>query len=134
MVNDAALAYMRKAKLLDAAIECLARYRHFSRNADWEAHLDRIEPTKMTGTARAPLIATEAAVWGCVVEHAHLQGTTIVREGVPQFRGENHALCRVHMERHYATMVGHSDDHRRAIEAPASSFRCAVSKHAPFNR
>ena len=59
VVNDAALAYMRKAKLPDAAI---------------------------------------------------------VSDYAPQFRCDNHALCWVHMERQYAKMIGHSDDHRLAIE------------------
>ena len=125
MVNDAALAYMRKAKLPDAAVECLARHRtrRFASEADWTAHLDLIGLEKLSTNTKARIIATEAAIWGRVVDLGHLVNAVIVSDGAGQFNLGKHALCWVHMERHFVKMVAHSDDHLSAIEWVRSEIR-----------
>ncbi|MGA8771701.1 MAG: transposase [Rhodomicrobium sp.] len=100
VINDAALAYMREHKLPQATI---ARFgdaeQRFAGRAAFMAHLKKLGLTDLTVRPDPVQIATEAALWGSIVDQSFLKDAVIVSDGAGQFRIAEHALCWVHAER-----------------------------------
>ena len=101
VVNDAALAYMRKHALAGSTIARLAEHsgKQFADPAAWQAHLERLGITALTVTPDPVQIATEGALWGSIHAHEFLRDTVIVSDDAGQFAVGQHALCWVHAER-----------------------------------
>jgi hypothetical protein len=115
-INDDALAYMRERALSAALIRRLAEHpdRHFADQPAWQAHLDRLGITALTGTLDPALIATEGALWGSLKAHGFLKQTVIVSDDAGQFNIGTHALCWIHAERHVHKLTGFNDHDRAA--------------------
>ena len=101
VVNDAALAYMRSRALAGPAVAALASdaKTRFADPAAWQAHLERLDITRLTTTPDPVRIATEGALWGSIQAHGLLRETVIVSDDAGQFAVGTHALCWVHAER-----------------------------------
>jgi hypothetical protein len=100
VINDAALAYMRKLKLPQATIALFAGAEQ--RFAGREAFMEHLDKLGLTGLKLRPdpvQIATGAALWGCIAEQGFLEDTVILSDGAGQFKIAEHALCWVHAER-----------------------------------
>ncbi len=100
VINDAALAYMREHKLPQATIAHFgnAEQRFADRKA-FMAHLQTLGLMDLKVKPDPFQIATEAALWGSIVEQGLLDGVVIVSDGAGQFKIAEHALCWVHAER-----------------------------------
>ncbi len=100
VINDAALAYMREHKLPLATIAHFgnAEQRFADRKA-FMAHLQTLGLMDLKVQPDPVQIATEAALWGSIVEQGLLDGVVIVSDGAGQFKIAEHALCWVHAER-----------------------------------
>jgi hypothetical protein len=100
VINQAALAYMREHKLPQATI---ARFgdagQRFADREAFMAHLQKLGFTDLTVLPNPIQIATEAALWGSIVDQGLLKDAVIVSDGAGQFRIAEHALCWVHAER-----------------------------------
>ena len=100
VINEAALAYMREHKLPQATI---ARFgdaeQRFAGRKAFMAHLQKLGLTGLTVQPNPIQIATEAALWGSIVDQGLLKDAVIVSDGAGQFRIAEHALCWVHAER-----------------------------------
>jgi len=100
VINEAALAYMREHKLPQATI---ARFgeagQRFADREAFMAHLQKLGLTDLTVLPNPIQIATEAALWGSIVDQGLLKDAVIVSDGAGQFRIAEHALCWVHAER-----------------------------------
>jgi len=100
VINEAALAYMREHKLPQATI---ARFgsakRRFGGRKAFMAYLKRLGLAGLEVKPDPVQIATEAALWGSIMEQGLLDGTVIVSDGAGQFKIAEHALCWVHAER-----------------------------------
>jgi hypothetical protein len=100
VINEAALAYMREHKLPQATI---ARFgeagQRFAGREAFMAHLQKLGLTGLTVLPNPIQIATEAALWGSIVDQGLLKDAVIVSDGAGQFRIAEHALCWVHAER-----------------------------------
>jgi hypothetical protein len=100
VINEAALAYMREHKLPQATI---ARFgeagQRFAGREAFMAHLQSLGLTDLTVLPNPIQIATEAALWGSIVDQGLLKDAVIVSDGAGQFRIAEHALCWVHAER-----------------------------------
>jgi len=101
VINDAALAYMRSRALAGPVIAALASDANtrFADPAAWQAHLERLDITRLTTTPDLVRIATEGALWGSIQAHGLLRETVIVSDDAGQFAVGTHALCWVHAER-----------------------------------
>jgi Transposase IS66 family len=101
VINDAALAYMRKHALSGSVITRLAEHpdKQFADPAAWQAHLDRLGITALTVTPDPVQVATEGALWGSVHAHEFLRQGVVVSDDAGQFNVGRHALCWVHAER-----------------------------------
>ena len=101
VVNDAALAYMRSRALAGPAVAALASdaKTRFADPAAWQAHLERLDITRLTTTPDPVRIATEGALWGSIQAHGLLRETVIASDDAGQFAVGTHALCWVHAER-----------------------------------
>ena len=66
VINDAALAYMRRRALSHTPIELLAAHERkcFADAADWRAHLERLGIAALKVQPNPVKIATEGALWG----------------------------------------------------------------------
>jgi hypothetical protein len=118
VVNDAALAYMRVRNLagpLIARLETCAT-RRFADDAAWTAHLDRLGLGGRAVTPDPVRIATEAALWGSVLDHGFLADAVIVSDDAGQFNVGHHALCWVHAERLIHKLDTFTDRQRQAVE------------------
>jgi len=95
VINDEALAYMRKRALSAALIGLLANHpdRVFADHQAWQAHLDRLGISALTGTIDPNMIATEGALWGSIKAHGFLDNAVIVSDDAGQFNISHHALC-----------------------------------------
>ncbi len=71
VVNDAALAYMRRRALAGPVIGRLAAHpdRTFADAAAWQAHLQQLGVAALEVTPDPVRIATEGALWGSVTAH-----------------------------------------------------------------
>jgi hypothetical protein len=106
LVNDAALAYMRKRHLAGpvvARLQGAANHdhegRHFADEAAWMAHLDALGITDLEVQPDPVKIATEGALWGSITGHGLIAGSVILSDDAGQFNVGHHALCWVHAER-----------------------------------
>ena len=101
VVNDAALAYMRRRGVPLAAIERLAAHpaRRFADETAWREHLRALDWPTRAHQLDPVRLATEGAVWGSIQEHGLLPDTVIVSDDAGQFDVGLHALCWVHAER-----------------------------------
>src|SRR5688572_15901183 len=116
VINDAALAYMRRRKLAGPTIALLAAHvdKHFSDRMAWQAHLDRLALVPLEVTRDPFQVATEGAVWGSIKAHALLRDTVIVSDDAGQFAVSTHALCWVHAERLVHELDTFTEDQRSA--------------------
>jgi len=116
VINDEALAYMRKRALSAALIGLLANHpdRVFADHQAWQAHLDRLGIAALTGTIDPNMVATEGALWGSIKAHGFLDNTVIVSDDAGQFNISRHALCWVHSERLVHKLVAFNDRDRAA--------------------
>jgi hypothetical protein len=101
VVNEAALAYMRRRALPAHAIARLAGHpqKHFLGARSWHRHLDRLGISRLKHSLEPVRLASEGAVWGSIVSHGLLPDTVIVSDDAGQFEVGRHALCWVHAER-----------------------------------
>lgn len=118
VVNDAALAYMRRRKLAGPSIRRLAAHqsKRFCDEEAWRVHLARLGIIERNVEADPVTIASEGALWGSVVEHGFLHDAVILSDDAGQFNVGHHALCWVHAERLIHKLDGFNDLHRKAIE------------------
>jgi Transposase IS66 family len=124
VVNDEALAYMRKRALAAPVITRLAEHpdRSFADQAAWNAHLEKLGITGLKVTPDPVTIATEAALWGSIKAHGFLPETVIVSDDAGQFNVGNHGLCWVHAER----LVHKLDAFTDADRAAQAATRAAI--------
>lgn len=101
LVNDAALAYMRRRNLAGPVIARLAgaEQHHFADQAAWSGHLKALGITALEVQPDPVKIATEGALWGSITGHGLLAGGVILSDDAGQFNVGEHALCWVHAER-----------------------------------
>jgi hypothetical protein len=118
VVNEAALAYMRKRNLAGPVIAQLAAHpdKSFADATAWRAHLTALGIDTLEVTPDPVTIATEGALWGAICQHGLLKNTVIVSDDAGQFRVGEHALCWVHAERLVHKLVPATAEQRRAIE------------------
>ena len=118
VINDAALAYMRRHSLAGSVVAKLARHqsRCFADEVAWRAHLKRLGIAALHGPPEAARIATEGALWGSVTDHGLLTGAVIISDGAGQFNVGHHARCWVHAERLIHCLIGFTDGQRAALE------------------
>jgi Transposase IS66 family len=118
VVNDAALAYMRKRNLAGSLIARLeaSETRCFADDAAWTAHLDRLGVSGLAVNPDPVRIATEGALWGSVLDHRFLADAVIVSDDAGQFNVGRHALCWVHAERLIHKLDTFTDRQRQAVE------------------
>ncbi len=118
VINDAALAYMRRHNLAAPVIAKLARHqsRRCADEAAWRAHLKRRGIGPARGLTEAARIATEGALWGSITDHGLLAGAVIVSDGAGQFNVGHHARCWVHAERLIHCLIGFTEAQRAALE------------------
>ncbi len=118
VINDAALAYMRKHGLAGPVIGALAAHpaRRFADQAAWRAHLEALGLDRLAVTPDPVKLATEAALWGSVCAHSLLVDAVIVSDEAGQFRVGRHALCWVHAERLVHKLIPRNERQRRAVE------------------
>jgi len=123
VINGAALAYMRRHALAGPVIDLLARHetRRFADQDAWRAHLERLAIDRLAidrpgVKPKAVKIATEAALWGSVVDHGFLKDAVILSDDAGQFNVGRHALCWVHAERLIHKLDAFTDRHRVALE------------------
>ena len=118
VVNDDALAYMRKRNLAGPLIARLeaSETRRFADDAAWTAHLDRLGLSGLAVNPDPVRIATEGALWGSVLDHRFLADTVIVSDDAGQFNVGRHALCWVHAERLIHKLDTFTNRQRQAVE------------------
>ena len=124
LINDAAVAYMRKRDLPDTVINQLNAHQQtaFDDRTSWMAHLDAlgIMGGGIAGGKVNPdpvRIATEGALWGSISAQGLLDDTVIVSDGAGQFNIGQHALCWVHAERLVHKLDAFTEDRRVAKAA-----------------
>ncbi len=116
VLNNAAYAYMRDHDLPEMLITHLAARaeRHFTTQAAWLAHLDRLAFTALNTTPDPVRVATEGALWGSVQAHRFLCDAVVLSDDAGQFAIGNHALCWVHAERLVHKLATFTNKHRAA--------------------
>ena len=118
LVDEAALAHMRRLNMAAPLIEALAAHpvKRFAGEAAWTAHLKALRLDQYERLPDPVKIATEAALWGAVKDQGLLAGTVIVSDGARQFCVADHALCWVHAERLIYKLQPANPAHRQAVE------------------
>lgn len=118
VVNDAALAMMRRLAMAAPLVARLARRRsrRFADEAAWLAHLKALGFDRLKVTPDPVKVATEGALWGALCEQGLLEGTVIVSDGARQFGVGDHALCWVHAERLVYKLQPTNPADRRAVD------------------
>lgn len=118
MINGAALDYMRQRNLAGPVIARLAQAeaRRFADEDAWAVHLERLGLTALKVHPDPVKIATEAALWGSVLDHGFLKNAVILSDDAGQFNVGCHALCWVHAERLIHKLTGFSAWQRQALE------------------
>jgi hypothetical protein len=116
VVNDAALAYMRRRTLAGPLIGQLAAHpdRQFPDLAAWQRHLAELGIQSLPTTPDPVTIATEGALWGSILAHGFLRATVVLSDDAGQFNVGEHALCWVHAERLVHKLDAFTDRHRSA--------------------
>ena len=117
-VNAVALAYMRAGNLAHGVIDALAgaNVLAFSSHDEWIAHLRALGVTELRAAPDPVRVASEAAMWGAIVEQGLLGQAVIVSDDAGQFRVGEHALCWVHAERLIHKLVPANDRQLSAVE------------------
>jgi hypothetical protein len=117
VINDAALAYMRRRNLAGPLIARLrtAETKRFADGAAWTDHLDRLGLSGLTVTPDPVRIATEGALWGSIGDHRFLGDAVILSDDAGQFNVGDHALCWVHAERLIHKLDTFNDAQRQAV-------------------
>jgi len=100
-INAEALAYLRDRALSGPVIRLLAEAddKHFSDQAAWQAHLDRLGISALKVSPDPVRVTTEGALWGSIKAHGLLPDTVIVSDDAGQFKVGQHGLCWIHAER-----------------------------------
>jgi hypothetical protein len=118
-INAAAIAAMRKANLPHDVIDRLAGHpsRVFGSHAAFISHLQALGLTELRVAPDDPVRgASEAGLWGAIIDQGLLSQAVIVSDDAGQFRVGDHALCWVHAERLIHKLVPANDRQRNAIE------------------
>jgi hypothetical protein len=119
VVNDDALAYMRRRNLSQAVIGRLANHQAAKRFTDaghWRAHLEALVIDQLKLHPDPVRIATEGALYGSVTAHGLLREAVILSDDAGQF---NSAIMRCAGSRAWRLihkLVGFNDGQRQAIE------------------
>jgi hypothetical protein len=118
VVDEAALAYMRRHHLAGPVIDRLASHpqRSFPDRQAWAAHLEVLGITALEVTPDPVKIATQGAMWGAIRQHGLLGDTVVVSDDAGQFRVGTHALCWVHAERLVHKLLPVTAAQRRAVD------------------
>jgi Transposase IS66 family len=118
VVDEAALAYMRRHQLAGPVIDRLASHpqRSFPDRQAWTAHLEVLGITALDALPDPVKIATQGAMWGAIHQHGLLRHTVVVSDDAGQFRVGIHALCWVHAERLIHKLLPVTDAQRRAVD------------------
>ena len=112
-INDMALAYWERQKLMAALVEQLTQgQQEFSGEQAWQARLAALAITD----DRHVRIATEGALLGGLVARGVSPDLVVLSDGAPQFVVFVHAACWIHAERPLAKLIQHNEEHRAAIE------------------
>ncbi len=118
IINDAALAYMRRANLSGPVIAMLKAHpcQRFDDEAAWMVHLESLDITGRNVHPNPVKIASQGALYGSMTEHGLLDGTVILSDDAGQFNVHRHALCWVHAERLIHKINTFNDEQRHAVE------------------
>ncbi len=112
-INNAALEYCKQQKLSCAIREQLRNVdrRHFPDQRAWLAHLNAL------GVAHAlhRRTATEGALLGSLIEHGLPPELVILSDDAGQFDVQQHALCWIHAERNFQTLLPLNDIHTKHL-------------------
>ena len=94
VINDAAVAYMRRHNLARSDVAKLANHqtRRLGGEVAWRAHLARLGVGASRAHTEAVKIATEGAMWGSITDHGLLTDAVIVSDGAGQFNVGSRAL------------------------------------------
>lgn len=117
VINDEALAYMRRRKLAGPSIARLAAHesKRFCDEEAWRAHLADLGIAERNVEADPVTIATEGALWGSVLDHGFLRDAVILSDDAGQFNVGLHALCWIHSERLIHKLICFNDLQRKAV-------------------
>jgi hypothetical protein len=117
-INEAAIAYMRRADLPQEVIDRLAGHASlvFPSHEQWLDHLRALGLIDSRVTPDPVRAASEAALWGAIEAQGLLAGAVVVSDDAGQFRVGDHALCWVHAERLVHKLVPVNDKQRNAVE------------------
>jgi hypothetical protein len=117
VVNDEALAMMRRMNLAGSFLERLAAEPGvFADEAAWHAHLDKLGLSQANITPDPVRVASEGAIWAAIRARGLLNDTVIVSDDAGRFRAGDHALCWVHAERLVHKLVPATKQQRQAVE------------------
>jgi hypothetical protein len=118
LVDETALAYMRRHNLAGPVIDRLASHpqRSFPDRHAWAAHLEALGVAALEVTPDPVKIATQGAMWGAIRQHGLLGDTVVVSDDAGQFRVGTHALCWVHAERLVHKLLPVTEAQRRAVD------------------
>jgi hypothetical protein len=118
VVNDAALAYMRRHHLAGSLIARLAEHpdRRFHDEPAWTDHLQQLGLSDLKVTPNPVRVASEGALWGSVMDHDFLRNAVILSDDAGQFNVGTHALCWIHAERLIHKLDTFNDIQRQAVE------------------
>ena len=117
VINDEALAYMRRRKLAGPLIRRLAEHetKRFPDQEAWRAHLAELGIAERDVEADPVTIATEGALWGSVLDHGFLRDAVILSDDAGQFNVGLHSLCWIHSERLIHRLNAFNDLQRKAV-------------------
>jgi len=113
LLNEDAFEYMKQKRLPKSPLALLRNHpiKKFMDAGQWEQHLKELGIVK----PRHIQIATEGALFGCVLSHIP-RSLVIISDDAGQFNILNHALCWIHAERTLAKIIAPSDEKRQILE------------------
>lgn len=119
VINDHALAYMKKQKLAPKYRKMLNQEEHlFKDELSWKAHLNKLG---MYST-RIERIATEGALIGALLFHGFRMDLVILSDDAGQFNIFQHALCWIHAERKINELLALDENRKQAVEKARDRF------------
>ena len=113
LLNEDAFEYMKQKCLPRSPLALLRNHpvKEFMDAEQWEQHLRELGIVK----PRHIQIATEGALFGCVL--SHIPGSlVIISDDAGQFNILNHALCWIHAERILAKIIAPGDKKRQILK------------------